>query len=81
MSKRTEWDAFAEALAAKPERRPEGAGWKERSELADALRLTDSRVSERLNAAVRLGKLERFEGLSVRDGRLSRTVWYRPKKR
>ncbi len=81
MSKRTEWDLFAEALAKKPEKRPAGNGWMSMSDIMANLGLSPSRSSEKMNAAVRAGCFERFDGNVVRDGRLTRAVWFRPVKR
>lgn len=78
---RDHWSAFSEALARKPEKLPPGKGWISSTDVRKKLGLTASRVSEKMTEAISAGNVERFEGSVVRNGNLTRAVWFRPVKR
>ena len=84
MSKRTDdkfWKEFSVALSTAKEVRPKGDRWKKIEELMEILGLNRSNTSRRLMIGTRDGKLERFSGYIIKNGRLVKAVWYRQKLR
>ena len=73
------WNDLPAILSGKAETRPTGQGWQSLEELTAMWKLFPTTAIKRAKAGVRAGLLERFEGQIVRDGRLSRAVWYRRK--
>jgi hypothetical protein len=68
------WAAFTKALTDKPEKRPEGEGWKTIREIAKEFDVPIGKARK----AVKAMKHERFIGSIMRHGNLNSETWYRP---
>lgn len=73
-STKINWDGFAAALLAKPEKRPPGEGWMTTVELMKKFKTTDKQILRALKATPH----ETFTGYINLNGKLSRAVWHRP---
>ncbi len=82
MSRPTDfWKDFAQALRKQGEKRPVGAGWKTLDELVPIIGGHRTNVGHMLMGGVKAGIIERFVGLTLRDGKLKGATWYREKKK
>ncbi len=73
------WESFADELKREGERRPTGKGWKTLDELQAIFKRHRTNTGSMLMKGVRAGKLERFVGRTLRNGKLKTAAWYRPK--
>ena len=61
------------------EKRPTGTGWIELDVIERKLGLSRQNVSAKMNQLANDGKMQRFEGNKLKDGKLVRCVWFRTK--
>ena len=78
----SEWaKAFSDAVAA-TSKRPQGPGWKTRSELLDMFPgMGEYVMRNHIRTLIKLGRMERFLGSARTEaGKLNNMTWYRLKK-
>ncbi len=83
MSKTTDtqrfWNEFSAALSKMGEKRPTGTGWVSLDDWVKASGENRTNVSRKLMEGVKLGLVERFQGMIYRSsGRLGAASWFRP---
>jgi len=71
---------FAATITYRVERKPDGPGWIEGSELAKALKMNRWAFGDAMRAGVAAGKYERASGSKMRaNGQATGTMYYRIK--
>lgn len=78
-SKRSDssWAALLQEAVAETAKTPPGDGWLQFKELRAQWGFGDKRTYGLLAKLIEAGKVERFDGQALRNGRLSRATWYR----
>ena len=72
------WDALFKDAVAETAKTPKGKGWLTLSQLCSKWGCGRCKAYKLVNSMIEAGKIERFDGNELRNGKLSRATWYRP---